>query len=64
MGIPKRTPTVRCPQCGRNFQDQMYLSYGYVFPVHVMNPAPERRERYQQCPASRAPIKVEDREAA
>jgi len=55
---------VRCPQCNRVFADQLCPRYGYVFPVHVMNPAPERRERYIQCPGSRTPIAAEYRRAA
>jgi len=55
---------VKCPQCGRKFADQMTANKGYVFPVHVMNPAREKRERYQQCPGSGAPITRDYRVAA
>lgn len=55
---------VKCPSCGRLFADQMNPPHGYTYPVHVMNPAPERRERYQECPGSHAPIGREDRVAA
>ena len=60
----KQIPMVRCPQCQRDFVDQLNKKHGYVFPVHVLNPATERGERYVECPGSLTPITVDHRRAA
>lgn len=55
---------VKCPQCQRDFADQLHRQYGYVFPVHVINPSIERKQKYVECPGSLKPIAVDDRRAA